>query len=95
MHCLVFAYLVCLPLLAEMATSGMSSMVSAGPAAHIDLFIGQKTYSSWSLRPWIALKFAGVAFEEKNVVVRQSCDAAYPSTSARGKLACQARLPHT
>ena len=39
-------------------------------AVALDLYIGQKTYSSWSLRPWIALKFAGVAFEEKSVVVR-------------------------
>ena len=28
------------------------------------LIIGNKNYSSWSLRPWIALKVAGIAFEE-------------------------------
>ena len=28
------------------------------------LIIGNKNYSSWSLRPWIALKAAGIAFEE-------------------------------
>jgi glutathione S-transferase len=28
------------------------------------LIIGNKKYSSWSLRPWIALKAAGMAFEE-------------------------------
>ena len=27
--------------------------------------IGNKKYSSWSLRPWIALKVAGIAFEEE------------------------------
>lgn len=29
------------------------------------LFIGNKNYSSWSLRPWLALKWGGVAFEER------------------------------
>jgi glutathione S-transferase len=28
------------------------------------LYIANKNYSSWSFRPWIALKAAGVAFEE-------------------------------
>jgi glutathione S-transferase len=28
------------------------------------LIIGNKNYSSWSLRPWIALKAAGIAFDE-------------------------------
>jgi glutathione S-transferase len=27
--------------------------------------IGNKNYSSWSLRPWIAMKVAGIAFDEK------------------------------
>jgi glutathione S-transferase len=30
----------------------------------LKLIIGNKNYSSWSLRPWIAMKVAGVAFEE-------------------------------
>ncbi len=29
------------------------------------LFIGNKNYSSWSLRPWLALKWAGIEFEER------------------------------
>lgn len=29
------------------------------------LFIGNKNYSSWSLRPWLALKWAGIDFEER------------------------------
>lgn len=29
------------------------------------LFIGNKNYSSWSMRPWLALKWGGVGFEEK------------------------------
>jgi glutathione S-transferase len=28
------------------------------------LTIGNKNYSSWSMRPWIAMKVAGIAFEE-------------------------------
>ena len=28
------------------------------------LIIGNKNYSSWSLRPWLAMKVAGVAFDE-------------------------------
>src|SRR5919108_4160482 len=31
----------------------------------LKLVIGNKNYSSWSLRPWIALKVAGIAFEEE------------------------------
>lgn len=29
------------------------------------LIIGNKNYSSWSLRPWLAMKVAGVDFDEK------------------------------
>jgi glutathione S-transferase len=31
----------------------------------LQLVIGNKNYSSWSFRPWLALKAAGIAFEEK------------------------------
>ena len=30
----------------------------------LTLVIGNKNYSSWSMRPWIALKAAGIAFDE-------------------------------
>lgn len=30
----------------------------------LTLYIGNKNYSSWSLRPWIALEGCGIAFEE-------------------------------
>jgi glutathione S-transferase len=30
----------------------------------LTLVIGNKNYSSWSLRPWIAMRNAGIAFEE-------------------------------
>ena len=29
------------------------------------LHIGNKVYSSWSMRPWLALTWAGIAFDEK------------------------------
>ncbi|MBS0245833.1 MAG: glutathione S-transferase family protein [Proteobacteria bacterium] len=31
----------------------------------LKLIIGNKNYSSWSLRPWMALKVAGIPFEEQ------------------------------
>jgi glutathione S-transferase len=33
----------------------------------LTLIIGNKNYSSWSLRPWIAMKVAGIAFDERVV----------------------------
>jgi glutathione S-transferase len=30
----------------------------------LHLIIGNKNYSSWSLRPWLAMKVAGIAFDE-------------------------------
>jgi glutathione S-transferase len=32
--------------------------------ASVTVYLGNKNYSSWSLRPWLALKRTGVAFEE-------------------------------
>src|SRR5260370_25398093 len=31
----------------------------------ITIYLGNKNYSSWSLRPWLALKQTGVAFDEE------------------------------
>ncbi len=33
----------------------------------ITLVIGNKNYSSWSLRPWLAMKVVGIAFDELRV----------------------------
>jgi glutathione S-transferase len=33
----------------------------------LHLIIGNKNYSSWSFRPWIAMKVAGIAFDEEVV----------------------------
>jgi glutathione S-transferase len=38
----------------------------------LKLIIGNKNYSSWSLRPWIAMKVAGIAFEEELVPLYES-----------------------
>src|SRR5262249_27209252 len=35
------------------------------------LIIGNKNWSSWSLRPWLAMRRAGLPFEEINVRLRQ------------------------
>jgi glutathione S-transferase len=39
--------------------------------ADYTLVIGDKNYSSWSLRPWLSLKTCGVPFEEERVRLRQ------------------------
>jgi glutathione S-transferase len=31
----------------------------------LKLYVGNKNYSSWSLRPWIGMKAAGIAFDEE------------------------------
>ena len=33
----------------------------------LKLYIGNKNYSSWSMRPWVLLRQAGIEFEEVNV----------------------------
>ena len=42
----------------------------------LTLFIGTKRFSSWSLRPWLALKHTGAAFEEVLISLRESDTAA-------------------
>lgn len=37
----------------------------------LTLVIGNKNYSSWSLRPWLALKKTGAVFREELIVLRQ------------------------
>lgn len=41
------------------------------------LVIGNKNYSSWSLRPWLAMKMAGIEFTEERICLDQ------PDTKAR------------
>ncbi len=35
------------------------------------LFIGNKNYSSWSLRPWLCLRWGGIKFEERLISLKQ------------------------
>lgn len=51
------------------------------------LYIGNKRYSSWSLRPWIALRTAGIPFEEEMVWLRRpDTAAAIAQVSPTGKV---------
>lgn len=38
----------------------------------MQLVIGDKVFSSWSMRPWLVLKHAGAAFEEVQIRLRQT-----------------------
>jgi len=49
----------------------------------MQLYIGNKNYSSWSMRPWVLLKQAGIAFDE--VMVR--FDAFTPESRFKASLA--------
>jgi glutathione S-transferase len=48
----------------QKAVSATESIVTEPIAMSLTLVIGNKNYSSWSMRPWVALKGAGIAFEE-------------------------------
>jgi glutathione S-transferase len=41
------------------------------PQPQLSLVIGNKTWSSWSLRPWLVLKRLAIPFEEVRVQLRQ------------------------
>ena len=38
----------------------------------LTIIIGNKNYSSWSMRPWLALKKTGRKFREENILLRQA-----------------------
>lgn len=51
------------------------------------LIIGNKNYSSWSFRPWIAMKVAGIAFEEHLISLNDpDFKRAIASVSKNGKV---------
>jgi glutathione S-transferase len=57
--------------------------------AELTLVIGNKRYSSWSLRPWIALKQIGLPFREVLVVLRRpETKADILKHSPSGKIPC-------
>jgi len=51
------------------------------------LYIGNKNYSSWSFRPWIGMRTAGIAFEEKLVPFDMAAgNPAFKAFSPTGKV---------
>lgn len=55
----------------------------------LKLIIGSLTYSSWSLRPWLALKQTGLPFEEVVIQLRRAgTKAEILKYSASGKVPC-------
>jgi len=42
-----------------------------GDMAEFTIYIGNKNYSPWSLRPWLALRHTGAAFEEVMITLDQ------------------------
>jgi len=55
--------------------------------SNLHLVIGNKAYSSWSLRPWIALKAHGVPFRETVICLQQdNTNAEIKTFSAAGKV---------
>lgn len=52
------------------------------------LYIGEKNISSWSMRPWVALKHKGVPFEEVALPIKGDTDRA-----RRRKLSPTGRVP--
>lgn len=55
------------------------------------LYIGNKNYSSWSLRPWLLMRHADIAFEE--VRLRLSFDAGSEFKNVLAKIAPSGRVP--
>ena len=55
--------------------------------AGFTLVVGNKNYSSWSLRPWLAMRQAGIAFEEVVIPLYQAgSKAALLAHSPAGKV---------
>ena len=46
----------------------------------LQLYIGNKNYSSWSLRPWLLMKHAGIGFEEKRLRLEWQDDSTFKKT---------------
>lgn len=53
------------------------------------LYIANKNYSSWSLRPWVLMRTLGIPFEEEiRPLVEGSCWDAYREFSPNGRVPC-------
>jgi len=53
-----------------------------------DLFIGNKNYSSWSLRPWVLLRELGIPFRERLVPFGGGDPETFRAFSPTGKVPC-------
>jgi glutathione S-transferase len=49
----------------------LESALSASEKAGLKLVIGNKNYSSWSMRPWVVMKAFGIPFKEINISLYQ------------------------
>lgn len=49
----------------------LSEALAAAGKASYKLIIGNKNYSSWSMRPWVAMKAFGIPFEEVKINLGQ------------------------
>lgn len=49
----------------------LQSALNAAKKGDLKLVIGNKNYSSWSMRPWVAMKAFGVPFKEINILLYQ------------------------
>lgn len=55
----------------------------------IALYIANKNYSSWSLRPWVLLSELGIPFEERQVAFRPGSNwSSFRSFSPNGRVPC-------
>ena len=57
----------------------------------MQLVIGNKNYSSWSLRPWLLMTQVGIAFEE--VPLRLNFEPASPFKTALATVSPTAKVP--
>ncbi|HJV60658.1 MAG TPA: glutathione S-transferase family protein [Albitalea sp.] len=57
----------------------------------MQLYIGNKNYSSWSLRPWLLMTHAGIPFEE--IKLRLSVEADSPFKKALAAITPAGRVP--
>jgi glutathione S-transferase len=52
------------------------------------LYIGDRNYSSWSLRPWLLMKHFGIVFEERAVPIGRGPNPAHRAYSDNGLVPC-------
>jgi glutathione S-transferase len=66
----------------------LESTLYAGENAGLRLVIGNKNYSSWSMRPWVLMKAFGIPFKEINILLGQ------PDTSLQiAEYSASGRIP--